>query len=324
MLDVPAPKPEWVASWTDRGLQMKDPIALFEALAAQQAASANQERRDDTRTRWHTGHFYSPVASRAAMAADWPRLTRPHLPAEVDLRELDHAQLFRRLAAYFGTIPFSETKSPGHRYHYGNGSYGYGDALIYWSMLNHLRPGRIVEVGSGHSSALALDTIDRLGLPTIATFIDPYPAVAEAQTAPLRPPHRILASRVQDVDLSLFEGLQANDLLFIDSSHTVKTGSDVHFEITEILPRLAPGVVVHFHDVFFPFEYTKRWTVEQNYGWNETYFLHAFLMFNHAYRIEFFNHAVATRQAAMVRTVAPAQAERFLRNPGGGLWLRRV
>ena len=124
--------------------------------------------------------------------------------------------------------------------------------------------------------------------------------------------------------MALIDELQAGDLLFIDSSHIVKTGSDVHFELTEILPRLAPGVVVHFHDMFYPFEYPQRWVSQENHSWNETYFLHAFLMFNPAFRIEFWNHYVATQMRDEVLRLSPGPGKRFLINPGGGLWLRRV
>ena len=174
------------------------------------------------------------------------------------------------------------------------------------------------------SSALALDTVEKLGLPTVCTFVDPFPAVAEAATAPLHPPHRILPTRVQDLDLALFETLQRDDILFIDSSHIVKTGSDVHFELTQILACLPVGVIVHFHDIFYPFEYPRAWSVDRNHSWNEIYYLHAFLMFNTSYQIEFFNHFVATQMPDTVLRLAPEIGKRFLINPGGGLWLRRV
>ena len=324
VLDVPAPNDNQVAAWVDRAMKLNDPLALFQQFIAQKANKNRLAQRDDTVTHWPNGHFYSPVVSRADAEAEWPRLSRPRNPAEVDICAADQAVMLRTLPQYFPTIPFTEHKDPRFRFYFENPSYGYGDALIYWAMLNHLKPKRIIEVGSGFSSALALDTVDLLGLPTTCTFIDPFPAVAEAATAPLGPSHRILPRRIQDIDLDVIRELQDGDLLFIDSSHIVKTGSDVHFEITEMLPLLAPGVIVHFHDVFYPFEYHKRWITQKNHSWNETYFLHAFLMYNSAFRIVFFNHFVAATMRAELLKLSPVEGKRFLLNPGGGLWLRRA
>jgi hypothetical protein len=99
----------------------------------------------------------------------------------------------------------------------------------------------------------------------------------------------------------------------------VKTGSDVVYELFEILPRLRSGVVVHFHDVFYPFEYPFEWVVVRNYSWNELYALRAFLMGNQDWEIMFFNDYFARIERDRIARDAPE----ILRNPGGGLWLRR-
>jgi hypothetical protein len=121
------------------------------------------------------------------------------------------------------------------------------------------------------------------------------------------------------VPLSYFDELQRDDVLFIDSTHVVKTGSDVVFELFEVLPRLRSGVIVHFHDVFYPFEYPREWAIRQNYSWNEIYALRAFLMGNRDWEIIFFNDYFARVEKMRVERDAPE----VLRNPGGGLWLRR-
>ena len=324
LFGIKKPSPDWLSSWAARATATTDPLDFIEQFLKQKANIDRLRARDNTATRWPHGHFYSPVVSRADAEANWPRLSHGRAPKAVNLRTAEQLALLHEISRHFGAIPFPETKSPGFRYYYDNPSYNFGDALIYWSMLNHFKPRRIVEIGSGYSSALALDTIDLLKLPTACTFVDPFPAVAEAATAPLGPAHRILPQRVQDIDLALIESLQADDLLFIDSSHVVKTGSDVHFELTEMLPSLAPGVLVHFHDVFFPFEYHKNWAVTLNHSWNELYFLQSFLMYNTAFRIEFFSSYVARQMKQDVLAASPGPGARFLVNPGGGLWLRRV
>jgi len=323
VLGISDPPEAWLLPWVDRAEKAADPLLVVEEFISHKASLERREHRDDTRTRWPTGHFYSPVVSRKEASDDWERISHRPVPENLDLNANGQRVLFDVIKQYFHTMPHEDIKNEIFRYYFINPSYNFGDALIYWSMINHLRPKRIIEIGSGFSSALALDTIDALGLPTTCTFIDPFPAVAEAATAPLHPRHNIVPQRIQDVDLRLFDELGHNDILFIDSSHIVKTGSDVHFEITEILPRLGRGVVVHFHDMFYPFEYPRDWVIARNHSWNEAYFLHAFLMFNLAYEIVFFNHFVAQQMKNEIVGEFPIIGRRFLINPGGGLWLRR-
>ncbi len=110
-----------------------------------------------------------------------------------------------------------------------------------------------------------------------------------------------------------------NDILFIDSSHVSKTGSDVNHLLFKILPLLNDGVMIHFHDIFFPFEYPQWWAFEGR-AWNEAYLLHAFLAHNRAYQIEFFNTYVIDRYRERIAAEFPL----FLKNEGGSLWLRKV
>ncbi len=175
----------------------------------------------------------------------------------------------------------------------------------------------MIEIGSGTSSAVALDTFDRFfAKRPQCCFIDPYPALLRSLLKPEDDATvEIIGSPIQDVSLSRFDALGRNDILFIDSTHIVKTGSDVAHELFEILPRLRPGVVVHFHDVLYPFEYPKLWAVDLNYSWNEIYALRAFLMGNHDWEIMFFNDYFARVERARVERDAPE----VLTNPGGGL-----
>ena len=149
VFDMPEPKEAWVAAWVERGLQLNNPQKLFEQFVEQKANVERVARRDDSRTQWPHGHFYSPVVSRAEVAREWPRLSRARAPAEVDVRAAEQLGLLGVLAGYFGGIPFPEDKEDGFRYYYKNPSYAYGDALIYWSMLHYLKPKRIIEVAAG-------------------------------------------------------------------------------------------------------------------------------------------------------------------------------
>ena len=121
------------------------------------------------------------------------------------------------------------------------------------------------------------------------------------------------------MELSVFDALEAHDILFIDSTHVLKTGSDVSIELFDILPRLKPGVVVHIHDMFWPFEYPQAWAVQENRSWNELQAVRAFLYENGAWDILWFTDYMMHVDRALIETTCP----RILRNSGGALWLRR-
>ena len=128
-----------------------------------------------------------------------------------------------------------------------------------------------------------------------------------------------IKSSVQATDLSLYQSLQAADILFIDSTHVLKTGSDVHFELFHIMPALNKGVVVHFHDIHFPFEYPDPWIFKDNLSWNEIYALRAFLMYNSDFRVRFWGGYFVKERLRLVEAVSPL----FLKNTGGSIWLER-
>ncbi len=174
-------------------------------------------------------------------------------------------------------------------------------------------------MGSGFSSAVMLDTLDAMmketGHRASCTFIEPYPdrlrALLKAED---HARVTIVEKGVQEVDPSVFAALQRNDILFLDTTHICRTGSDVVHEVFEILPYLAPGVIVHFHDFFYNFEYPDQWIFDQNRSWNEIYFVRAFLMHNDQYEILFFNDQFAVENGDFVSARHPALARR----PGGG------
>ena len=153
------------------------------------------------------------------------------------------------------------------------------------------------------------------------TFVEPYPTVLKSL---LRPGDEksvtLIQEKVQNVELSHFTALEAGDILFVNSSHVVKAGSDVCFEVFDILPVLKPGVIVHFHDVFYPFEYPRNWVLNDGRAWNELYLLRAFLMYNWHFDIVFFNHYFMQRFPEL----AADPTTPFARNCGGGLWMTRT
>ncbi|MBP9655776.1 MAG: class I SAM-dependent methyltransferase [Rhodocyclaceae bacterium] len=268
------------------------------------------------------GHFYSPIPDPEEIRRDEARIfgAPPRQLPGIDMREAEQMQLLESFAGYYESMPFRAEKTAGLRYHFDNPAYSYSDAILLHCMIRHVRPRRFIEVGSGYSSCVTLDTSELFfGAEIETTFIEPYPALLESLLKEGdRARIRIVPSRLQDVPLATFEALESNDILFIDSTHVGKTGSDVNHLFFEILPRLASGVHVHVHDIFYPFEYPKEW-VYKGRAWNEAYMTRAFLQYNAAFRIALMNTFMQRFHADFFREKMPL----CLRNPGGSLWLRR-
>ncbi len=271
------------------------------------------------------GHYYSPVPSAddvARRSAEYERAEMPRLLPEIDLQV---ERQLERLAAIGTAIdhqpPFPEEQSGEFRYYYHNTQYGFNDGIMLHGMLRSLRPKRLIEIGSGFSSALILDTNERYLERSLAcSFIEPYTERLEALIRDAdRRECRIFASRVQDVDPGIFATLAAGDILFIDSSHVVKYGSDVEYILRAVLPLLAAGVFIHFHDIFYPFEYTQAFP-EAGHYWNECYLLRAFLANNANYRIELFGDYIQRFYRDELTAVSPL----CLKNTGGHLWISKT
>jgi Methyltransferase domain len=265
------------------------------------------------------GHYYSPVPTMKEIEAQQDRIfRRPEHLEGLDLNEEGQLALFKTLAPLINDVSFNAEPQPDRRYFTNNPSYGQGDGSILQAFLRHLRPARYLEVGSGWTTALALDTSDRyLDSRLRVTCVEPYP---DDLSRLVRPGDdvEIIVSPVQDVDLARFGELEPDDILFIDCSHVVKTGSDAHHLVTRVLPVVPSGVYIHIHDMFWPFEYPRSW-VDEGRVWTEAYLLHAFLLFNPAFEIVLFNDWLNNqRYDAMVGEV-PALAS----GAGGAIWLRR-
>jgi len=239
----------------------------------------------------------------------------------VELNEENQLTLLTKFEQYYPEIPFKDSKNE-RRYYYNNGFYLHSDAIFLYSMIRYFHPKRIIEIGAGFSSAAMLDSVDSLGFQdTEFTFIDPFP---DRLKSLLRKEDylrcTIIEERLEDVDVTIVDQLTDNDILFVDSSHVCKTGSDVNKIILEILPKLNRNVLIHFHDIFFPFEYPKSWILDWNsFGWNEDYFLRAFLMYNTNFEIVFFNTFLENFYKERFLTTMP----NCLKHPGGSLWIRK-
>lgn len=268
------------------------------------------------------GHFYSPIPSFDEVERESARLFG-HVPRTIpgiDLREDEQLALLESFVSFYDEQPFSATKTGEHRYHFENPAYSYSDAIFLYCMIRHLRPKRIIEIGSGYSSCVMLDTNELFfGNAIETTFIEPYPQLLDSlMTKDDKRRARVLPHRLQDVDAREFASLGPNDILFVDSTHVSKIGSDVNRIFCDILPALASGVHVHVHDVFYPFEYPKQWLLDGR-AWNELYLLRAFLEYNDRFRIVLMNTFLGHFHEDFFRERMPL----CLKNGGGSIWLRK-
>jgi hypothetical protein len=280
------------------------------------------------------GHFSSPlpdfkeISAREQILFDRSVVECPG----IDLREEAQLELLEDFSRYYNDLPFPAQPIESMRYYYDNGWFGYGDAIILYSMLRHYKPRRVVEIGSGFSSAAMLDVNDLfLDGEVHFTFLEPHPKgqkrLLRLLTQEDQAKHAIVREQIQDVPLELFHTLSANDVLFVDSSHVGKVGSDVTHIMFNVLPTLKPGVIIHFHDTYWPFEYPEEYFSWM--AWNEAYFLRAFLQYNAAFEIMYFSSFMAQHHADILRQKMPLCLEPFRYplkglNPGSSLWIRKV
>lgn len=268
------------------------------------------------------GHFYSPIPDLGFIRKQSKKLfarDKTSCPG-IELAERRQIDLVKKFSSYYSQMPFSEVKQEGYRYYFHNHFFCHGSSIILYSLMRHFQPKKIVEVGSGFSSAAMLDVNEHFFDGNIHfTFIEPYPErLYSLMTGEDREKCTIIADAAQHVPQNVFAELGSGDILFIDSSHVVKIGSDVLFLFSEILPILQNGVIVHIHDIYWPFEYPQEW-VTGGRAWNEAYLVRAFLQFNAAFEILLFNSFLAIHHKDHMKENLP----RFLQDSGSSLWIRR-
>ncbi len=262
-------------------------------------------------------HFYQPIPDTQSLPETlWER------PSELvgidmnDVMQLDllrnHFPRFREQYQHFPTEPTGEQ----NRFYLGNHLFDGTDALAAYCMVRHFQPRFIIEVGSGFSSLVlgaAAAENDSAGI----ISIEPFPREFLRKGFPgLR---SLIEKKVQDIDLNFFSQLESGDILFIDSSHTVKIGGDVNYLFLEVLPRLKPGVIVHVHDIFLPFDYRRDWVLDEFRFWTEQYLLQAFMMFNSEFEVLIANSYLNHYHQEDLKAAFPDLPSW----EGGSFWIRR-
>ena len=190
--------------------------------------------------------------------------------------------LLKRIANY---------KTEYVRIHVNSAYASNGDGAILYGMVRELKPQRILEVGSGYSTTIAWAALEQNrredNKPAEIIAIEPYPSQVLRELANTADNVALVQSKVESVESQLFEKLRSGDILFIDSSHVVSIGNDVHYLYLSILPKVPVGTIIHIHDIRFPYDYPKDWLLKAKWFWTEQYLLQMFLAFNDSFEILF-------------------------------------
>jgi hypothetical protein len=277
------------------------------------------------KTTWEPGHYYSAIPDQQEGLKISKEQEGKALPVNaIPMNDSDQLALVSELFAYMKESTFRGLeRHTGNRFVNGNQHYAYSDALYLEAMIRHLRPARIIEAGSGYTSALMLDVNDKYFDGSIAvTFIEPYPErLYSLLTEKDKQRVTIHVKGLQSTDKDTFRALQAGDILFIDSTHVAKTGSDLIYLFFEILPILNTGVYIHFHDIFNNFEYLPyHFEQDSGFSWNECYFLRAFLMYNPGFQIVLFTNYLDNRHKDALLAGMPD----YPLLKGAQLWLKKA
>lgn len=244
----------------------------------------------------------------------------------VDINEKEGLRLLEIFESKFKNeyeaFPMNKTSIP-YQYYVNNPMFGSIDAEILHCMIRYFKPGKIIEIGSGYSTFLSAQAIlknqeEEGSYKCDLVAVEPYPnAVLKTGFPGLS---ELVPKPVQEIPLSMFEGLTEDDILFIDSSHVLRTGGDVQFEYLEILPRLNKGVVVQIHDIRFPEDYPK-YRLKQNRFYTEQYLLQAFLAFNNAFEVLWPGHYMQLKHPDKLD--AAFNKHRQFRG-GDSFWMRKI
>ena len=300
-----------------RRFARKNPVAFQRSLEA----AGYQVARDED--------YYSPLPSVARLRTNVARWNRPSMlhGLQFDLAAMK-AALAELLACYLDEFLTYPTYEQVQKMGFGPG-YTSVDALTLYMMIRHLKPQQYIEVGSGVSTfycSLAAQRNASEGHPLQMICIEPYPF----EKLSTIPGIRVLPQKVEDVDISLFQQLQENDVLFIDSSHILRVDGDVPFLYLEVLPALNVGVVTHIHDIPYPYNFPyppELWIFGQDWPmfWNEAMVLQAFLAFNKNFKISLSTPLIRHFDEAFLKQNIPIY-ESVEQNPNtfSSIWLRRI
>jgi hypothetical protein len=267
--------------------------------------------------------YYSPIPEPSEIGPEvWER--RSELRGIVFDAAEQIAFAERELAAAVREFeaPLEPSGTPGE-FHLHNAYYESVDAEIAYAMVRRFKPARVLELGSGHSTLVLAEACERNageGSPVEYVACNPYPfAGVVPEGLPGLTEHR--RESAQEVDEARLRALGDGDILFVDTSHVVKIGGDVNRVVLDLMPILAPGVIVHFHDIWMPWEYHRVLVDDMQMSWSEQYLLQAFLIGNAGWRVLFAAQAVARDHGDRLQALVPSYTGE---NFPSSFWLRRA
>jgi hypothetical protein len=278
------------------------------------------------KTAHEMGHFYSPVVDpdelRLREQQIWP--ANPECPG-VDFNANSHETILRewfpRHMHKFNYAKHLPETANLTDFYICNSEFTWLDCRALFVFLTELKPRRFIEIGSGFSTLLTAH-VNRTFLNNSMDFvcIEPFPRPFLKNR--IEGISEFMEQQVQDVEFDVFDKLEAGDILFIDSSHVVKTGSDAQHIYLKILPRLKSGVIVHIHDIFLPNDYLKQWAIDENRSWNEQYIVQAMLAFSSRWEIMFgCSFAFHAKLDLVISALNHPKGHGF---GGGSLWIKVV
>ncbi len=260
-------------------------------------------------------HYYSPVPDISETKRLFERYGGGVGHCSLDFNLEKHINFVYEISGFVDEFYSSDLKEV-----LDNNSFRSVDAETLFAVIRKHKPGKIIEVGGGVSSKIISGALKRNDVSCNYMCIEPYPTKELVST--LGGNGNLLKKKVEDVDISVFEDLKENDILFIDSSHVIKPYNDLYFEFFKVLPVLKKGVIIHFHDIYLPNEYPLDNIVKHHYFWNEQYLLHAFMMFNRSFEIVW--------GGSFAHISIPEKLEKYFNSYNrekewpGSFWIRKV
>lgn len=287
----------------------------------------NKKKNNNTLKMAHEpGHFYSPVVNPSDLIPRQEEIwcENPVIQG-IDFNQEYHQEVltefFPKYTSQYKYVEKEEETQSDTEYYTQNSQFSWLDSRTLFVLLNQWKPKRVIEVGSGFSSLLTAHVNhNHLNDSIEFSCIEPYPREFLKKKIPGL--NKVIVEKVENVERSVFTELEAGDILFIDSSHVAKTGSDVNFLFFEILPILQKGVKIHIHDIFFPHEYLKEWVIDENRSWNEQYLLRALLMYSDTFKVLFgCSYAQHKFPDLVVKALNHEKGHGF---GGGSIWIEKV
>lgn len=314
-----APPPSAMIYWLDR-IQSGSRVqgVVHELVHSEEAIMFRREKLFAP-----PGHRSSPILNVGLASTYIAKIesspSPPFLPEIAVDRDLMETH-WRELLPFLKEMPFPEFESDAFRYHLNNGSFVYGDGLMLNAMLRRYQSRKIVIVDCAWALACALDTAEfqlNADLDIVIIARERHEVDELARSEQQR--YRFFEGEIQDAPYYIFDDLQRDDIVLLSTSNVLRTGGDLSFVLFDLLPRLRPGVLVQFCDMFWPFEYPRKWIIDDNRSWNAIYAVRAFLSGRRDWAVVMFNDYLAAVSPQLVHESYPV----FLKGPGGALWIRK-